>query len=122
MRRLLLLVAIVGAASEEIFEAVRAVARGDSVLGLLNQQKQHYDAAMVLLAISEAVRLGALDENDARDVLDATRYERETFAAGHDDDNMKISFVRGDYDGLAPVPEPPVAAMASLALPPPPPR
>ncbi|KAH8057326.1 hypothetical protein JL722_6980 [Aureococcus anophagefferens] len=56
---------------------------------------------MVLLAISEAVRLGALDEADARDVLDATRYEREAFAAGHDDDNMKISFVRGDYDGLA---------------------
>ena len=26
-----------------------------------------------------------------------------------------------DYDGLAPVPEPPVAAMASLTLPPPPP-
>ena len=101
MYRLLLIVAIVGAASDEIFEAVRAVARGDSVLGLLNQEKQHYDAAMVLLAISEAVRLGALDENDARDVLDATRYEREAFAAGHDDDNMKISFVRGDYDGLA---------------------
>ena len=27
----------------------------------------------------------------------------------------------GDYDGLAPVPEPPAAAMASLTLPPPPP-
>ena len=27
-----------------------------------------------------------------------------------------------DYDGLAPVPEPPAAAMAGLALPPPPPR
>jgi hypothetical protein len=61
MRRLLLLVAIVGAASEEIFEAVRAVAQGDSVLNLLNQRRRHYDAAMVLLAISEAVRLGALD-------------------------------------------------------------
>ena len=82
MYRLLLIVAIVGAASDEIFEAVRAVARGDSVLGLLSQQKQHYDAAMVLLAISEAVRLGALDEADARDVLDATRYEREAFAGG----------------------------------------
>ena len=104
MFRLVLLAVAVGAAMDaeetaRLGSAVRALATSASVLGELSSGKQHYDAAMVLIALSEAVRLGALDEADARAVLDATRYERERFAAGGDDGSTDvIPFVRGEYD------------------------
>jgi len=103
MQRLLACALAIAAAQNyapsDAAKTARAVAYSSSFASVLNDDKQTYDAAWVLVSLAEAVRRGALSEADARKVLKKTRYERKAFAAGGDDGSTDvIRYVRGVYD------------------------
>ncbi|UOG94378.1 hypothetical protein MKD35_343 [Aureococcus anophagefferens virus] len=83
---------------DEITDIIKSVANSNPVIQELNSNKQTYDAAWVLIAIQEAVRLDSLTEEEAFDALSNTRYDRDEYEDAEDVGRDVIRFVKGELE------------------------